>query len=30
VCVGIFARYCVDVCLLGTVSGVQTLTYDKA
>jgi ribose 5-phosphate isomerase A len=27
VCVGIFARHRADVCLLGTPSGVQTLTY---
>jgi len=30
VCVGIFARHRADVCLLGTASGVQTLTYDEA
>jgi ribose 5-phosphate isomerase A len=28
VCVGIFARHRADVCLLGTSTGVQTLTYD--
>jgi ribose 5-phosphate isomerase A len=27
VCVGIFARHRADVCLLGTSTGVQTLTY---
>jgi len=30
VCVGIFARHRASVCLLGTSSGVQTLTYDAA
>ena len=30
VCVGIFARHRADVCLLGTSSGVQTLTYEQA
>ncbi|MGN6525821.1 MAG: ribose-5-phosphate isomerase RpiA [Burkholderiaceae bacterium] len=30
VCVGIFARHRADVCLLGTSSGVQTLTYGPA
>ena len=30
VSVGIFARHRADVCLLGTASGVQTLTYDAA
>jgi ribose 5-phosphate isomerase A len=28
VCVGIFARHRADVCLLGTSTGVLTLTYD--
>ena len=27
VCVGIFARNRADVCLLGTASGVRTLTF---
>lgn len=30
VCVGIFARHRASVCLLGTSSGVQTLSYDAA
>ena len=30
VCVGIFARHRADVCLLGTSTGVQTLTYGSA
>ena len=30
VCVGIFARHRASVCLLGTSSGVRTLTYDAA